>query len=233
MALWALFALALLAKMLLHSRLDLYGFYLAMPAMILLTMCLVYWVPRALAERSGSGAVFRALSLGVLAAMVIYQVNWSQAVYAPKDFVVGRGGDAIVTYGPDVFPPTAVTAAALQWIDTNMPATATFVAMPEGITLNYLTRRPTSVPVMNFMMTEMIVFGEDAIVASLDAHPPDYVVLVSKDTSEFGVGPFGVDPAYGRRIMTWIDQHYELATLIGGEPFRSREFGIKILKRAR
>ena len=88
-------------------------------------------------------------------------------------------------------------------------------------------------PVINFMMTEMIVFGEDAIVGSLDAHPPDYVLLVDKDTSEFGVGPFGIDPTYGRRIMGWVGQHYDAAVLFGSEPFRGRGFGIKILKRAR
>ena len=82
-----------------------------------------------------------------------------------------------------------------------MPPDATFVALPEGITLNYLSRRPTTVPVINFMMTEMIVFGEDAITNALARRPPDYVVLVDKDTSEFGVGAFGVDPRYGQRVM--------------------------------
>jgi len=87
--------------------------------------------------------------------------------------------------------------------------------------------------VINFMMTEMIVFGEDAMVAALAAHPPDYVLLVDKDTSEFGVGAFGVDPNYGRRIMAWIEEHYEEAALFGAEPFHNRGFGIRILRRAR
>ena len=97
--------------------------------------------------------------------------------------------------------------------------------------LNYLSRRATTARQMNFMMTEMIVFGEEAMVAGFQAGPPDYVVLVHKDTSEWGVGPFGRDDRYGRRIMRWVYQHYELVVLFGDEPFQSKAFGIQILKR--
>jgi hypothetical protein len=231
MAMWSAFALALLSKMILHARVELYGFYLAMPAMLVLVSALTFWLPRWLDRRRGSGVVVRALSLGAIAAMVLYHFTWSQAVYAPKTYAVGKDGDAIVTYDPGIFPPTAITDEALRWIDTNMPPDATFVALPEGITLNYLSRRPTTVPVINFMMTEMIVFGEDAITNALAGRPPDYVVLVDKDTSEFGVGAFGVDPRYGQRVMAWVTAHYDRVTIIGSQPFRGRGFGIEILKR--
>jgi hypothetical protein len=84
---------------------------------------------------------------------------------------------------------------------------------------------------MNFMMTEEIVFGEEVVLASLQRRPPDYVLLVHKDTSEFGYWTFGDDPYYGLRIMTWINRHYEPAALIGAEPFAGSTFGIKVLKR--
>jgi hypothetical protein len=231
MAMWSVFALALLSKMVLHARVELYGFYLAMPAMLVLVVALTYWLPRWLDGRRGSGVVVRALTLGAVAAMMLYHFNWSQAVYAQKTYAVGKDGDAIVTYGPSVFPPTAVTDEALRWIDANMPPDATFVALPEGISLNYLSRRPTTVPVINFMMTEMIIFGEDAMTSALARRPPDYVLLVDKDTSEFGVGAFGVDPRYGQRIMAWVTSHYDRVTIIGSQPFRGRGFGIEILKR--
>ena len=230
MLLWATFSLALLVKVLLHARVELYGFYLAMPAVLLLVMCLIHWLPKWLASRYGSGATFRMIAIGVVAAGVVYHVAWSQEVYAWKDFAIGTRGDAMVTFDPKAFPPTAVTDEALRWIDAHVPAGATLAALPEGITLNYLSRRPTSVPVINYMMTEMIVFGEDGMVRAFDEHPPDYVVLVQKDTSEFGVGPFGTDPHYGQRIMAWVGQHYEKATIIGAEPFHGRDFGIEILK---
>ena len=83
----------------------------------------------------------------------------------------------------------------LNWIDANMPATATFAALPEGITLNYLARRPTTLPVINFMMTEEVVFGEDVMVSAFERQWTDYILLVHKDTSEFGFEAFGQNRA--------------------------------------
>ena len=100
MAMWSTFALALLSKMVLHARVEFYGFYLAMPAMLVLVAALTFWLPNWLDRRRGSGAVVRALTLGVIAAMVLYYFNWSQAVYAPKTYAVGKDGDAIVTVRP-------------------------------------------------------------------------------------------------------------------------------------
>jgi hypothetical protein len=83
------------------------------------------------------------------------------------------------------------------------------------------------------MMTEMIIFGEETMLAGLKKRPPDYVVLVHKDTSEFGVGRFGIDRRYGQQMMDWVNQRYEPLVRIGDEPFRGNGFGIKILVRGR
>ena len=231
MLLWSVLALALLAKIALNVHLYHYGFYLAMPATLVLAVCLIHWIPRALQSSFGCGIVFRSLALAVVAAGIVFHLNRSQEFYRVKNFAVGRGGDTILTYAPAVYAPGPIVAEALQWIEENTSPEATFVALPEGITLNYLSRRATSARQMNFMMTEMIVFGEEAMVAGFQAGPPDYVVLVHKDTSEWGVGPFGRDDRYGRRIMRWVYQHYEPVVLFGDEPFQSKAFGIQILKR--
>jgi hypothetical protein len=160
----------------------------------------------------------------------MYYLNRSQKIYRLKDFAVGKGGDTIFTYGPKVHISGLVTSLALEWIEEKTPRQATLVGLPEGIMLNYLSRRTTTSPYLNFMMGEMIVFGEKRIVDDLKTRPSDYVILVDNDPSEFGVGPFGTDPRYGQQIMDWVNQHYTPITLIGGEPLQSRDFGIKILK---
>jgi hypothetical protein len=233
MCLWSMLSLALLLKMILNARISNYGFYLAMPSTVLLAVCLVWWIPQALRASFGSGTVFRSLALAVLVALGIYQLLVSEeSFYRVKTLAVGRGGDTMLTFGsPRVATIGSRVNEALEWIDTNMPANATFAGFPEGITLNYLARRPTTLPVVNFMMTEELVFGEEIVLASLEHRPPDYVLLVHKDTSEFGYWTFGDDPYYGQRIMTWINRHYEPVALIGAEPFAGSAFGIKILKR--
>jgi hypothetical protein len=230
MVLWTTFALSLLSKMVLNVHLYHYGFYLAMPATLVLVISLTYWIPEVLKGTMGCGVVFRTLALVVLAAASMYYLNRSQKIYRLKDFAVGKGGDTIFTYGPKVHISGLVTSLALEWIEEKTSREATFVGLPEGIMLNYLSRRTTTSPYLNFMMGEMIVFGEKRILDDLKTRPSDYVILVDNDPSEFGVGPFGTDPRYGQQIMDWVNQYYTPVTLIGGEPLRSRDFGIKILQ---
>jgi 4-amino-4-deoxy-L-arabinose transferase-like glycosyltransferase len=230
MVLWTTFALGLLSKMALNVHLYHYGFYLAMPATLVLVICLTYWIPQALKATMGCGVVFRTLALAILVATSMYYLNRSQKIYRLKDFAVGKGGDTIFTYGPKAHISGLVTSLTLEWIEEKTSPKATFVGLPEGIMLNYLSRRTTTSPYLNFMMGEMIVFGEKKMVDDLKARPSDYMILVDNDPSEFGVGPFGNDPRYGQQIMDWVNQYYTPITLIGGEPLQGRDFGIKILR---
>ena len=119
--------------------------------------------------------------------------------------------------------------ARLKWRAIDMPAAldalepivapgASLAVLPEGVMLNYLLRRETPLPFVNFMPPEVLAFGEDAMVHALERHPPDIVVFVHRDTSEYGFELFGTDPEYGRRIMTWIRARYGSIDVIGHEP---------------
>ena len=66
MVLWTTFALSLLAKMALNVHIYHYGFYLPMPATLVLVICLLYWIPKVLSGASGCGIVFRSLAMAVL-----------------------------------------------------------------------------------------------------------------------------------------------------------------------
>ncbi len=231
MLLLAVFGLAMLGKSALNTHLYHYGFYLAMPATLAATAAALYWGPRAVRAAGGSGVVARGLAFAFVAAAIVYHLRWSWAIYAQKDLPVGGDGDTILTYGPTVQENGTVTAEALDWIVSHTPPSSTLLGLPEGIMLNYLARRETTTPCMNFMMTEMILFGEDRLLQGLEARPPDYVALVHKKTDEFGVGPFGADPRYGRKLVEWIDAHYDPVARFGAEPFRGDAFGIRILRR--
>lgn len=229
--LWAVAALMLLIKVFFNVKFSTFGFYAAMPAALILAAGLLCGIPRLLQSKFQSGQVFRLLALVFLAALAVNGLKVSHHFYRMKTYPIGEGQDMFYTYRPDRVFPIAVTERALRWIDTNMPPQATFAALPEGIMLNYLTRRKTSIPTMNFVMTELIIFGEENILDELKTRPPDYILLVHKESSEFGVGPFGADHRNGFKIMRWIHQNYRLAKLIGNEPFQNEVFGIKILKR--
>jgi 4-amino-4-deoxy-L-arabinose transferase-like glycosyltransferase len=229
--LWALLGLGLLGKMILRARFHHYGFVLAMPATLLLVAGLLHLVPASLA--GGRGALARALGLAAVAAGAVVMLGQSAERYARKDFPVGEGGDRIVAENSRVSRRPQRIAEALARLEGLMPADATLLVLPEGIGLNYWLRRINPTRYNLFLPTELRAFGGDAaMLEEIRAHPPDFVVLMDRDHREFGVGPFGVDPRNGRRLVEWVDEHYRRVARIGPEPFRSRGFGIVILRRA-
>jgi hypothetical protein len=78
------------------------------------------------------------------------------------------------------------------------------------------------------MPTELELFGEDAIVRALEQSPPDVVLLVHKDTSDYGVRFFGHD--YGRAMAAWIDARYEPVALFGSLPLTDSRFGVVAMR---
>jgi hypothetical protein len=96
--------------------------------------------------------------------------------------------------------------------------------------LNYLTRRdnPTPYVVVAF---EVWAFGETNMLAAYEKNPPDYIVLVQRDSSEYGVPYFGLQKGYGLDVMQWVRRNYKPVELIGSEPLQGGGFGIEILKR--
>ena len=97
---------------------------------------------------------------------------------------------------------------------------------PKGLMLNYLARRANPTPFTSFVPPEVRRHGEARILAAYQASPPDFVALVPKDMSEYGVGLFG--HGYARRLYGWIKAHYARVA----PPRGSRETGIVLLKRS-
>ena len=131
----------------------------------------------------------------------------SALFYTDKDFALGSGGDRIVTFNPKVDPTGAAMAAAVAWIETNTAPTNTLAVLPEGVMLNYLTRRDNPTPYVVFAF-EVWAFGEQAMLAAYEKNPPDYIVLVQRDSSEYGVKYFGQQQGYGFDVMQWVRRNY-------------------------
>lgn len=228
---WAVWALALLPKMIFNVRFSHYGFCLAMPAMLLLVVALVWLWPQWLGRRGAGGQCFRALALAALAVAAWNYWQVSQRYYGFKNLPVGKGGDLISGYSREIHPRDFFFGQALHWIERETPASATLAAFPEGTMLNYLSRRPNPTPYVYFTKVEMISFGEDRMLAAMQAAPPDYLVLEHLSSEDYGVGYFGEDPAYGRSIMDWARGHYHQVVQIGPEPFSEDLFFIQIFER--
>jgi hypothetical protein len=230
--LWIAFSGVLLAKMGFHSRIWHYGFYLAMPAFVASVYILLWVLPQRLSQFGVHRDRFRgSLSLLMLVGFLRLAAQ-SNYIYEQKDFPIGSPGNHFITYPSKTEPATRVVAETLQWIEANVKPNETIAALPEGAMLNYLSRRSNSAPYMVFNPAETATFGETQMLAAYQASPPDYILLVHRDTSEFGVDFFGRKRGFGYEMMQWITNAYRPVHLIGDEPLKSHRFGIKILQRA-
>jgi hypothetical protein len=230
--LWSVFALVLLAKLGLFSRVWHYGFALAMPAAVT-AIYLLFWLLPGLLDRKFDVDP-RPFRLAVwLALMIGFGVLFrdSETWYVAKTFAVGQGGDRMLAFDPQLNPAGAGVRLCLAWIEANVPRDGTLAVLPEGTTINYLSRRANPTPCLDWSPTVLTVFGQAGMTAAFENHPPDYICLVERDTSEFGVGYFGHSPGYGVDLMQWVKENYQPVYLIGHEPLQNGMFGIELLKR--
>jgi hypothetical protein len=218
------FATLLLAKVALRVRLDQYGFALAMPATMLLIAGGVAWLPRWISVRWGDANLARAAVLGVVAAVMLALLPLIGQRFSERSEPIASGRDA--------FFSDKITAPVMR--DTLAALAArpgdTLAVLPEGVMLNYLSRRVNPTGHVNFMPPELLIFGEENIVEAFERNPPDTIVLTHKDTREYGVGFFG--RGYGRALGRWVRENYEPVALFGDVPLRPESrFGAQILSR--
>jgi len=249
-ALWLAFSFAMLAKLGFNPHISHYGVFLAMPAFLSAIYMLLHLLPRFLEKVASDEwrvmgketarapdlspatchlSPFRlAISIFLLAGLARLTIQ-SALFYHDKDFTLGSGGDRIVTYDPKVDPTGAAMASAASWIETHTTPSSTLAVLPEGVILNYLTRRDNSTPYAVFAF-EVWAFGEQNMLAAYQKNPPDYIVLVQRDSSEYGVPYFGLQKGYGFNVMQWVRQNYKPVYLVGSEPLQNGAFGVKILE---
>jgi len=227
--LWNVFGLALLAKLGFFTRISHYGFALAMPAFAGAVYLFVWLLPRLLEQRyQVRFHLFRATVCLVLMTGFVHLFLRSEFYYLQKNVPVGRGGDEIMAYAPSVDPFHGNVQLALTWIQKNMPSDATLAVLPEGAMINYLSRRVNPTPCLVWVPPVMAVFGQTNMTAAFEKNSPDYVLIIARNTSEFGVGYFGYYRGYGTELMQWIDDHYDrvypVADSTGKSPSGNQSF---------
>lgn len=230
--LWSVFSIGMLWKMILFCRIAYYGFYLALPATVLIIVMLIWYVPEWFDTRYSGGSYFRIIMVIIMVIFSIKFLQMSDAFYKMKTLSVGFTGDRIVTVSPEFKVHGFITQQVVEWISAHVSHKETIVVLPEGVMINYLTRRVNPTPYINFMVPEMLIYGENTILDAFKKNPPDYFVIVHKDTTNYGFVFFGQDLQYGQRIMNWVNDFYFPIHQFGYEPLtQKKKFGIKIMKR--
>ena len=229
---WGVFAFALLAKLGLYSRIWHYGFALAMPAFAAAVFLLLWTLPLTLEKFGVNRNLFRGALTLLLATGCLRLFVQSQQIFHPRTLPVGSGRDTVFTQGSRLNPAGAAVQEALSWMSKNTAKDASLAVLPEGVMINYLSRRVNPTRYLVWNPAEIASFGQENMVAAFCSHPPDYVMLVHRDGSEYGADFFGRQKSFGGELLEWINANYEPVHLIGNEPLRDQHFGIRILKHA-
>jgi hypothetical protein len=216
------FSLALLPKVVLEVQVMHYGFVLALPGTLVVLVIVLDWIPADLNRRGGTGRIFQAAWFGFLVVFVGTSFWINDAFLSRKTYQLGSGGDAFWTY-PEI--GREVDATLKQLANEAKPG-ETLVVMPEGAMVNYLARIENPTQHLYFMPGEIAMFGEDAMLASLEAHPPDWICMVPKDLTTWGAPHgFGVDT--GVRLWAWVRDNYQPID----QPPKDRKFHMRLMRR--
>jgi hypothetical protein len=198
----------MLAKMGLNVRLAQYGFELAMPAVLVCAAMLLCWIPREVKQFGGNGAVVRAVALLIFALLIAVHLRPYAQLFHDKPLNVGTGMDVFrcgILGRPD---PRGIAVNRMLAELEKLPPSATLATVPEGVMLNYLSRRTNPTRYTNLMPPEVVMFGQDRILQDFKQHPPDYIVIVrGSDPSSYGYKSFAAD--YGAQIFQWIMDNYQ------------------------
>jgi hypothetical protein len=229
--LWSIFGLGLLAKLGLFSRIWHYGFILAMPAFAAAIFLLLWYLPGVLERYGVRRQLLRSNVWLILMTAFVRLFVQSQNVMSTKTLAVGNGQDKVFTFNEKTHPAGPAVQSALAWLESNASPNATLAVLPEGVMVNFLSRRFNPTKYLIWNPAEIVGFGQSTMTATFCENPPDYVMLIHRDSSEYGVKFFGQEERFGLKLMQWIQANYEPVCLIGNEPLRNSLFGIKILKR--
>jgi hypothetical protein len=229
--LWCVFAFGLLAKLGFYTRIWHYGFILAMPAFVAAVYLLLWFLPQLLQKYSVRRNFFRATIWLLLLTGFLRLFVQSQVTYRNKNVPVGHGKDVLLAFDEKVNPAGPAIQSALDWMEKNVPRQSTLAVLPEGAIVNYLGRWRNPTRYLAWDPAQIAGFGQDNMISAFENNCPDYVMLIHRDSFDYGVKFFGQEEKFGLKLMQWIEANYQPVYLVGNEPLRNSLFGIKILKR--
>ncbi len=206
----SLYCLILTFKILLYVTPGHYGFVLAMPGALFLGTLLTKHIPY-LCRKVFYPKIFRILAALFILGVVLVHFRYCKLNYQRINYQISQGNDSFFAQDPNVSQAPGTVNNIVRWIKENTSITDTVVVMPEGVIINYLSRRTNPIPMVSFDPGLVVLIGEDKIIDLLRKAMPDYVIFINRSMSEYGPSSFGFN--YGQKIYQWVIHHYENVVL--------------------
>ena len=216
-----IFALAMLAKVIFYVRFEHYSFVLNVAATAIVIAALLDWLPSLLPWPNAS-IVFTC----VMGLAIAVMVGGRCPASGLQREAYGTGADTFYAS-----PKNKEVRDAVAFLRGHTSPRDSVAVLPEGVMINYLARRANPTPYVNTLPPESLMYGAGNMLAGLQSHPPDYIVLVHRATEEYGVPLFGKD--YAQELFAWVRANYRTVETYGQPPLQQpkQRFGIEILQR--
>jgi hypothetical protein len=204
------FSLAALARIPLRVKPDHYGFYLLPVGLVGLALVTVRLVPGWLRVPARDRLPFAAVAAGLLLGSGVGAQLKSAQHYAFYDLQLRTPRGGLVVQSVDA--PLVQLIADLR----RLPPETRLVALPQGSAVGFFAGLESGQPWSSYLPMEVPTAADDArLTSSMAARPPDLILRVLLDTSEFGSRGFGED--YALASSRWIDSNYRLLRVVGND----------------
>ena len=140
-----------------------------------------------------------------LACLVCLSFLDRMTVYEQDDRVAVPGTGGMLSEKSDSVRTLTLLAQTIRQKTAPGPG---LVVIPEGELLNYLSSRRNPIPHKLYLPGYLTPDNEQTIVAELDHARPEAIVILDRETPEYGRRFFGKD--YGRTVAAWIRNNYDL-----------------------
>jgi hypothetical protein len=223
-------AAAFLTRMALNPRFFHYGYYQAALAGVV-TMAAIFRAMPDLLDIRKSGRATYTIAVAVCLVSGIWQLEEISLLYLKlKTTPIAEGTDRFYGFEPRVEPTASLAEEARRTL-ASRPECKTLLVLPEGVMLNYLLRKPSTIP--QFMFVPSLIQGAMGarLLEGLKTRPPDCVALISRDMKEFGVSRFGDTSEHGSGVLSWLDGNYKPFRQIGGDPLDVNQRGVTLYGR--
>ncbi len=162
---------------------------------------------------------------------LVMEIGMISDTYLIRNYPIDTGKEKIITYDAVWNTEGPVIDETLKKINETIKPNENFLVIPEGILLNYLTRRESPSPYTSFLLGDLVMHHEEKMVERLSRRLPDYVILMDRGVGEWGFKKFGVDT--GAKISGWVIKNYIPICTIGNIPFQGSQLcnGVIIAKR--
>jgi len=211
-------AALMLTRMVLNGRIYHFGFFMMPLAALWLMHLMLIEAARPTPDGLRANWLLPVVFSLLLLTGVVTLAKFSFQHYAEKNLEVGEGRDHFYTYNTDVIYNGQFLKDLLKAFKSATPQAQTLAVFPEGIAVNYHLRIRSPLAEVDFHPPALAYAGPAHVLGELEAHPPESIILMAQDFSEFDLPYFGANEASGRNILFWINDHYWLAAVEGHSP---------------